>query len=238
MEKLHENWWYINVCKLTLNFFSFSLECDGSLVIITTASKFHLIKLKSLRVRRFNGTFKTAQIRLVHHHLDLAMLEVDDDQVSNEYGELVVDGSLSACQQLVYLGNPGNYVGSSFVGRVCFPCEDLSFDIVKYVPCNDYKSSKLVAPMGHLVFGDLFQRDLSTQSFTPYERNLNGYVPIIQCDGFPVKEGYPGSPIFNLNGKIVGMLCLNFSGYSIAIHVAAIRAFLYFTASQNKVCII
>ncbi|KAK1362928.1 hypothetical protein POM88_038489 [Heracleum sosnowskyi] len=204
----------------------FSLECDGSLVIITRAREFYFVNATSVRVRRFNGTFKTARMKSIDFKLDLAMLELDDGQVTNEYGELVLDGSLSACQHLIYIGNPGNYVGSSLVGRACFRCEDLSFDMNKYKACNEYKSRKNKHPLEHMVLGDLIQPVTSKEPFTRYDKELNAYVPIIQCDGFPFKRNSQGSPIFNLDGKIVGMLLFQFAGYYIAIHVSAIKAFL------------
>lgn len=205
----------------------FSLERHGSSVIITCARFFYFTYVTSVRARGFDGTFKTAKVKLINHKLNLAMLEIDDDdQVTNEYGELVLDGSLSACQQLVCIGNPGNYVGSSFVGRACFPCENLPFDINKYKACGQYKSRKIGCPIKRMVLGDLIQEKNFIERFEQYDEKLNAYVPIIQCDGFPWLMGFSGSPVFNLDGKIVGMLFSYMGGFSVAIHVAAIRAFL------------
>lgn len=46
-----------------------------------------------------------------------------------------------------------------------------------------------------------------------------------KCNGINAGPGCSGGPLFNMEGKIVGMLVGRVDGYDIAIHVAALKMF-------------
>lgn len=57
------------------------------------------------------------------------------------------------------------------------------------------------------------------------QKSLVPSVPIVQCNGINAGPGCSGGPLFNLEGKIVGMLVGRVDGYDIAIHVTALKMF-------------
>lgn len=204
----------------------FSMRNDG--LVMTCAHTIRGMIVREIKARRLNEEkFETAKIKNMWPKWDLALLQVDK-VIDCSVGEFVSDGSLWEGQRLLYIGHSRNLVGSYLIGRACFPC------IADVIPpknsetCGEYdptarKKTPEYRVMGHVWNTEYFTRNRDVSS--PFEKSLVPTVPIIQCNGFNTGPGCSGGPIFNMKGKVVGMLIAGLDGYDIAIHVAALKMF-------------
>lgn len=201
----------------------------------------------TIEARRLEDeSFKTARVVYNHPNWDLVMLKIDG--LDNcEYGEFASNGTLVANQPLCYIGNPFQFVGAVFFGRVSFPCVD-NVNLpttTDETMCMDYhlpechEKEPKYRILGH-IWDSKFCKQKTNMNWL---RRLNPLVPIIECNGFSLifgfdcgdmfgprkldgQEGFSGGPLFDGNGHIVGMMVANDGGLQIGIHVTLLKQFL------------
>ncbi|KAK1362927.1 hypothetical protein POM88_038488 [Heracleum sosnowskyi] len=208
----------------------FAVSSDG--LIMCCAHIFDNMHMErvTIHARRLEDeSFKTARVVHIHSSWDLVMLKID--RLDNcEFGEFALNGTLVANQPLCYMGNPFQFVGACFFGRVSFPCinnvnlpttADETMCMNYHLPeCHEIEPKYRI--LGHIWDSNFFRYKTKTN----FLRKLNPLVPIIECNGFTCErgfacgemfgtvnfdgqEGFSGGPIFDGSGNVVGMMLAN-----------------------------
>lgn len=218
----------------------FCVSIDG--YIMTCASIFTDFDSKKMEIRARRvgqDTFMKARLTSIRPQWDLALLKVKADDC--ECGSFSQEGILRVSQPILYIGRTSHFVGSCRYGNVAFgctnkmslpppesnvKCEDYHFDPYSYTTSQSPNTSNMGCFWNKMFFA---YRNASDYKF---EKQLHPHVPVIHCDGFSTNYGgcfgnpeSPGSPVFNLNGDIVGMLSSKFENFDIAVHVSALHSF-------------
>lgn len=218
----------------------FCVSTDG--YIMTCASIFTDFDSTEMeiRVRRLDqDTFMKAKLKSKQPQWDLALLKIKADDC--ECGSFSQEGELRVGQPILYIGRSSHFVGSCRYGSVAFGCTNIMSlpPPNSNVKCQNYDfdpySDTTSQPPNSSNMGCFWNKMFfahSSASSYKFEKQLHPHVPVIQCDGFSTNNsghfGNPesqGSPVFNLNGDIVGMLSSKFQNYDIAVHVSALRSF-------------
>ncbi|KAL8118664.1 uncharacterized protein LOC141661349 [Apium graveolens] len=164
---------------------------------------------------------------------DLALLKVNE-VIDCSIGEFVSDGTIWKGQPLLHIGHIYEFVGSYLIGRACFSCVKDVIPPKNNETCGTYDSKAFKQTPEYRVMGHMWNSAYFTRnerlSFS-FEKSLVPTVPIIQCNGINAGPGCSGGPLFDLEGKVAGMLVGSVDGYDIAVHVAALKMF-YNDATQ------
>jgi len=185
---------------------------------------------QKVKVRNFNhkSSFK-ARILRRNPSRDIALLVLQNAADKFASAEFVEDESISLGQALFHIGNPNWFVWSFYMGCAGYECNGA------VAPSRDNtKQSKRHKPdlnktKSHLELGDFFNKAFYRQNGDErfkYMEQLNPEVPVIQCCGMGATNGCSGGPVFNDEGKIVGMMGAEISEFNIATHVSMLRAYV------------
>lgn len=214
----------------------FSVHNDG--LVMTCAHTFKGVNLTEINVRRLDEeNFKTAKLKDMRLKWDLALLKVDE-VIDCSVGEFA-DGSIWEGQPLLHIGNPCNFGGSYLIGRACFPCVADVSPPRGNETCGRFDSTAMIKTPRYRVMGHVWNSEYFSShehSTFPFEKSLTPSVPIIQCNGINARPGCSGGPVFNMEGKIVGMLIAGVDDFDIVTHVSALRMYLA-NHCQSEVCI-
>ncbi|KAK1362926.1 hypothetical protein POM88_038487 [Heracleum sosnowskyi] len=215
----------------------FSVSDDG--LIMSVAHAFHDLDLENVTIkgRRLDtNVFRTLRVKCIRMPWDVVILE-DEDVEDDDFGVFVSDGTLYRGQPLLICGNSHDYVGSNLVGTVGVSCvEDVTLPTGNE-KCRsfDFDAWRSAEPR-YRMFGDMWNKQTCNGNEIKDEfiKNCHPMVPYILCHGFSGRGGLSGSPAFNSDGKIVGMLSAVVRGYWILIHVTVLRHFLSEVLSDEQ----
>lgn len=211
-----------------VTFSGFSVSNNG--LIMSVAHALHKLNLDEIKIigRRLDREdYKTLKLKSICPPWDVMILEAEN--VEDDFGEFVSDGALYEGQPLFICGNPLEFVGSNLVGKVSLTCvEDVTLPTGNE-KCRSFKFDvwKVEEPR-YRIFGDMWNRRTLSEPDrnNDFFDNCDPMVPYILCHGFTASPGVSGSPAFNSDGKIVGMLSGVVVGYVILTHVTLLRHFL------------
>ncbi|XP_058738726.1 uncharacterized protein LOC131610717 [Vicia villosa] len=188
-----------------------------------------------VRVRNFNHkTSFNARILRRNRSWDIALLVLQNAADKFASAEFVEDGNILLSQPLFHVGNPGRFLWSFFIGCAGNKCTN---DAVapsrrSRKKCFFHKPD-LNETASHLKLGDFVNKkffarpNLIGENIKEKMKNLNPSVPVIQCCGMGTAEGCSGGPVFNNEGKIVGMMGFNLVEFDIVSHVSMLKAYVY-----------
>ncbi|KAK1362890.1 hypothetical protein POM88_038451 [Heracleum sosnowskyi] len=204
----------------------FSMRNDG--LLLTSAHAINGVTAMKIKARKLTEEkFETAEVKYIRLKWDLALLKVNN-VTDCSVGEFVSDGSIWKGQPLLHIGHPFDFVGSYLIGRACFSCVENVISPRNSENCGSYDSKACKQTPEYRVMGHMWNRAYFSRnqdlSFS-FEKSLVPSVPIVQCNGINARPGSSGGPLFNMEGKVAGMLVGKVDGFDIAIHVAALKMF-------------
>jgi len=137
------------------------------------------------------------------------------------------------------MGHSTGLAWSAFVGRAAYPCVNTFQPFSNNETCGTYVSTILKTTpryriMGHVI-NEAYLQEADKVEYK-FLQDLHPLIPIIQCANLMCEGGCSGGPVFNTQGKVVGMLVMGIHDCSISIHVALLKEFVKLAAQDsNKV---
>lgn len=125
------------------------------------------------------------------------------------------------------------------VGRAAYPCVNTFQPFSYNETCGTYVSTILKTTPCYRIIGHVINQAYlreASELDSKFLKELHPLIPIIQCANFVCEGGCSGGPVFNTQGKVIGMLVMGLDDCSISIHVTLLKEFVKLAAQDsNKV---